>query len=103
MNGRRTCFKLDTGAAVTVLNDDVQWLQEVELTETSQVLCGPGNTQLPVKGLFYVTLKYRQPKLTSYIYEVHDQKCSLLSKRAYVELELIRCRIGEHGANRFQN
>ena len=68
MNGRTTCFKLDTGAAVTVLNEDVQWLQEVELTETSQVLCGPGNTQLPVKGLFYVTLKYRQPKLTKHIY-----------------------------------
>ena len=68
VNGRTTCFKLDTEAAVTVLNDDVQWLQDVELTETSQVLCRPGNTQLPVKGLFYVTLKYRQSKLTKHIY-----------------------------------
>ena len=65
MNGRTTRFKLDTGAAVTVLSDDVQWLQDVELTKTSQVLHGPGNTQLPVKGLFYATLKYRQSKLTA--------------------------------------
>ena len=42
---------------MTVLSDDVQWLQDVELTKTSQVLRGLGNTQLPVKGLFYVTLK----------------------------------------------
>ena len=56
VNGRTTCFKLDTGAAVTVLSDDVQWLKDVELTKTSQVLCGPGNTQLPVKGLFSATL-----------------------------------------------
>ena len=50
---------------MTVLSDDVQWLQDVELTKTSQVLHGPGNTQLPVKGLFYATLKYRQSKLTA--------------------------------------
>ena len=84
--GRTTRFKLNTGAAVTVLSDDVQWLQDVELTKTSQVLRGLGNTQLPVKGLFYVTLKYRQSKLTEPIYVVHNQKCSLLSRRACVEL-----------------
>ena len=88
MNGRTTRFKLDTGAAVTVLSDDVQWLQDVELTKTSQVLRGPGNTQLPVKGLFYTTLKYRESKLTEPIYVVHNQK--LLSRRACVELGLIR-------------
>ena len=90
VNGRTTRFKLDTGAAVTVLSDDVQWLQDVELTKTSQVLRGPGYTQLPVKGLFYTTLKYRESKLTEPIYVVHNQKCSLLSRRACVELGLIR-------------
>ena len=88
--GGTTRFKLDTGGPVTVLSDDVQWLQDVELTKTSQVLRGLGNTQLPVKGLFYVTLKYRQSKLTEPIYVVHDQKCSLLSRRACDELGLIR-------------
>ena len=90
MNGRTTRFKLDTEAAVTVLSDDVQWLQDVELTKTSQVLSGPGNNQLPMKGLFYTTLKYRESKLTEPIYVVHNQKCSLLSRRARVELGLIR-------------
>ena len=75
---------------MTVLSDDVQWIKDVELTKTSQVLRGLGNTQLPVKGLFYVTLKYRQSKLTEPIYVVHNQKCSLLSRRACVELGLIR-------------
>ena len=90
MIGRTTRLKLDTGGTVTVLSDDVQWLKDVELTKTSQVLRGLGNTQLPVKGLFYVTLKYRQSKLTEPIYVVHNQKCSLLSRRACVELGLIR-------------
>ena len=89
MIGRTTRLKLDTGGTVTVLSDDVQWLKDVELTKTSQVLRGLGNTQLPVKGLFYVTLKYRQSKLTEPIYVVHNQKCSLLSRRACVELGLI--------------
>ena len=43
-----------------------------------------------MKGLFYVTLKYRQSKLTELIYVVHNQKCSLLSRKACVELGLIR-------------
>ena len=84
VNSHTTCFKLYMGAAVTVLSDDVQWLKDVELTKTSQVLRGPGNTQLPLKGLFYATLKYRQSKLTEPIYVVHNQKCSLLSMRACV-------------------
>ena len=63
---------------------------DVEVTKTSQVLRSPGNTQLRVKGLFYVTLKYRQSKLTELIYVVHNQKCSLLIRRTCVELGLIR-------------
>ena len=43
-----------------------------------------------MKGLLYATLKYRQSKLTEPIYVVHNQKCSLLSRRACVELGLIR-------------
>ena len=37
-----------------------------------------------------MTLKYRQSKLTELIYVVHNQKCSLLSRRACVELGLVR-------------
>ena len=44
-----------------------------------------------MKGLFYTTLKYRESKLTEPIYVVLNQKCSLLSRRARVELGLIRC------------
>ena len=43
-----------------------------------------------MKGLFYATLKYRQSKLTEPIYVVHNQKCLLLSRRACVELGLVR-------------
>lgn len=65
-------------------------MKDVELTQTSQILRGPGNTQLPVKGLFSATLKYRQSAITEPIHVLHNQKCSLLSRRACVELGLIR-------------
>ena len=74
---------------MTVFSYDVHCLQDIELTKTSQVLRGDGNTQLPIKGLLYATLKYRQSKLTEPVCVVHNQKCSLLSRRAYVELALI--------------
>ena len=58
--------QVDTGAAVTVFNYDVHCLQDIELTKTSQVLRGDGNTQLPIKGLISATLKYRESKLTEF-------------------------------------
>ena len=60
VNGHNTRLKLDTGAAVTVLSDQTSWLKKMKLLEIQKTLRGPGNTNLPVKGMFYPTLKYRK-------------------------------------------
>ena len=75
VNGHTTLFKLDTGAAVTVLSDSVQWLQGIHLKET--------------KGQFNATLKHGQTSITKPVYVLHNQKCSLLSRKACVELGLV--------------
>ena len=90
MNGHNTLFKLDTGAVVTVLSDNVEWLRSISLKETSHTLRGPGNIRLPVKGQFHATLKYGQTSITEPVYVLHNQTCSLLSRKACVELGLIK-------------
>lgn len=89
MTSHNTLLKLDAGAAVTVLRDSVQWLRSISLTETSHTLRGPGNIRLPVKGQFHATLKYGQTSITEPVHVLHNQKCSLLSRTACVELGLI--------------
>ena len=81
MNAYNTLFKLDTGADVTVLSDNVEWLRSISLTETSYMLHGPGDFCLPVKGQFYATLKYGQTSITEPVYVLHNQTCSLLAER----------------------
>ena len=75
---------------MTVLSDNVEWLRSISLTEISHTLRGPGNIRLPVKGQFYATLKYGQTSITEPVYVLHNQTCSLLSRKACVELGLIR-------------
>ena len=55
------------------------------------MLHGPGNIHLPVKGQFHATLKYGQTSITEPVYVLHNQPCSLLSRKVYVELGLIKC------------
>ena len=59
------------------------------LTETSHTLRGPGGIRLPVKGQFHATLKYGLTSITEPVYVLHNQKCSLLSRKACVELGLV--------------
>ena len=89
VNGHSTLFKLNTGAAVTVLSDSVHWLRDISLTETSHTFRGPGNIHLPVKGQFHATLQYGQTSITEPVFVLHNQTCSLLSRTACVKLGLI--------------
>ena len=89
LDSHNTLFKLDTGAAVTVLSDNVEWLRSISLTETSHTLRGRGNIRLPVKGQFHASLRYDQTSITEPVYVLHNQTCSLLSRKACVELGLI--------------
>ncbi|XP_033639876.1 uncharacterized protein K02A2.6-like [Asterias rubens] len=90
VDGNRTCFKLDTGATVSVISDTEPWLANVQLQETTQLLRGPGGTPLPVKGMLTATLQYSERKITERLYVIQNQRCSLLSKRACVNLGLIK-------------
>ena len=90
LDSHNTLFKLDTGAAVTVLSDNVEWLQSISLPGASHTLCGPGNIRLPVKGQFHAMLKYGQPSSNEPVYVLHNETCSLLSRKPCVELRLIK-------------
>ena len=46
VHGHSTLFKIDTGAAVSVLSDQLPWIQEVQLEPSDRVLRGPGDTLL---------------------------------------------------------
>ena len=94
VNGHNTRFKLDTGATVSVVSDNEPWLSGLTLISTSQSLRGPGNTPLPVLGMLNATLQYRHKQIRERVFIIKDQKCSLLSKTACVELGLIQ-RINE--------
>ena len=89
INGRNIRFKLDTGAAVTVIGAHTSWLKDQKLVKPQQTLRGPGNIQIPVIGMFQANLSYRQRKVTEPIYVIPDQACPLLSRKACVALGLI--------------
>ena len=90
VDGHKTCFKLDTGATVSVVSDAEPWLAERKLNTTSQSLRGPGGSHLCVLSVLDATLQYRQGQIKEQLYVIKDQHCSLLSKRACVELGLIK-------------
>jgi transposase InsO family protein len=92
VNGNLTPFKLDTGAAVSVLSDQTPWLRGHlhKLKDTTQVLRGPGGTRLPVLGTFKATLRHRAQETTEPVYVIRNQQSSLLSKNACVNLGLIK-------------
>ena len=89
INGHSTRFKLDTGAAVTVIGAHTSWLKDQKFVKPKQTLRGPGNIQIPVIGMFQANLSYRQRKVTEPVYVIPDQTCPLLSRKACVALGLI--------------
>ena len=89
VNSQNTRFKLDTGAAVTVIGTNTTWLKDQKLVKPKQTLRGPGNIQIPVIGMFQANLSYRRRKVTEPVYVVPDQTCPLLSRNACVALGLI--------------
>ena len=86
---RNTLFKLDTGAAVTVIGAHTSWQKDQKLVKPKQTLRGPGNIQIPVISMFQANLLYRQRKVTEAVYVIPDRSCPLLSRKASVALGLI--------------
>ena len=94
VDGHETHFKLDTGAAVSIVSDQEPWLKDNQLKKSQQILRGPGGTILSVVGTFQATLTYEGRQISETVYVLKDQLYSLLSKKACVGLGLI-ARIGE--------
>ena len=88
VDGHETHFKLDTGAAVSVVSDKEPWLKDHQLTKSHQNLRGPGGTILSVVGTFRATLTYKERQISETVFVFKDQLYSLLSKKAYVDLGL---------------
>ena len=94
MDGHETHFKLDTGAAVSIVSDKEPWLKDYQLTKSQQILRGPGGTTLSVVGTFRATLTYKERQICETVFVLKDQLYSFLSKKACADLGLI-ARIGE--------
>ena len=89
MDGHETHFKLDTGAAVSIVSDKEPWLKDHQLTKSQQILRGPGGTILSVVDTFRATLAYKQRQMSETVFVLKDQLYSLLSKKACVDPGLI--------------
>jgi hypothetical protein len=89
VNGQETKFKLDTGAAVTVLSGSLPWLKSVQPDKTAQELRGPGGVPLKVSGTLQATLTVGDMSITETVYLMENQPISLLSRKACVKLGLI--------------
>jgi hypothetical protein len=91
VNGFDTPFKLDTGAAVSILSDATPWLNiaDVDTQDNKQVLKGPGGTLLKVIGTMQCCLQVNNKSCQEKLYIMPNQSCSLLSRNACTKLGLI--------------
>ncbi|XP_054765371.2 uncharacterized protein K02A2.6-like [Lytechinus pictus] len=94
VDGLETHFKLDTGASVTVLSDSTPWLNRNKIQPTNKKLLGPGEKVLTVIGQMTATLQHRDKQIKGTLYVVENQRCSLLSRKACSDLNLI-CKVEE--------
>ena len=87
MDGHPSTFKLDTGAAVSVVGES--FVAGRELQPGDKVLIGPGNTTLPILGLFQACLKYKDREIQESLYVIKGQHYALLSGSACSRLGLV--------------
>ena len=91
VNGHPTVFKLDTGASVSVVCSSEPWLQGQSLQPSKKILCGPGGSILSSSSTVKVKLGYHGRTTRKMVYVLDNQPCLFLSKRACVELGIIKC------------
>ncbi|XP_011410333.1 PREDICTED: uncharacterized protein K02A2.6-like [Amphimedon queenslandica] len=91
INNTETVFKIDTGAEVTVITEEV--LKSLgcrhKLLKPDRVLCGPDGSRLPVVGQIDVKLSYKDRETVQTAYVLRNLKLSLLGLPAIRELRFI--------------
>ena len=96
VNGHEACFKLDTGASVSVIRSTEPWLNSVPIDTTFRgKLFGPGGSPLPTKGSFTATIACGQQRYSERMYIVDNQDSNLLSRNACVHLQLVQRTVGQ--------
>lgn len=90
VEGTEIPFKLDTGAEVTVVSQEVlELLGTDKIRQTSKKLCGPDRKPLPVTGEMSLTLNYKDRSTVQTIYVVKQLSQNLLGLPAIRELQLL--------------
>ena len=83
-----TVFKLDTGAEVTAVSEEVFLKLKKTLQKPSRVLCGPSRQCLDVIGQFEETLYFKERSALQTIFVVRGLKTNLLGLPAIISLNL---------------
>ena len=90
LNGCNMCFKLDTGAEVTVMSDKaLESLENAELQSSSKRLCGPDNRPLEVLGELAANLAYKGMSCDYPVYVVKKLQQNLLGLPAIRSLNIL--------------
>ncbi|KAK0145669.1 hypothetical protein N1851_015450 [Merluccius polli] len=92
LKGSKVTFKIDTGADVTAIPEQVyKTLQrgDEKPDRALKQLYGPGGANLTVLGSATETLTYKERSITEKIYIVKDLHMGLLSRPASVRLKLV--------------
>ncbi|KAK0131436.1 hypothetical protein N1851_033838 [Merluccius polli] len=92
LKGSKVTFKIDTGADVTAIPEQVyKTLQrgDEKPDRALKQLYGPGGAKLTVLGSATETLTYKERSITEKIYIVKDLHMGLLSRPASVRLKLV--------------
>ena len=90
VEGKDVCFKLDTGAEVTVVGEKVlNSLNSKKLQTPTKRLCGPDQTPLQVLGEIPVTLAYKNRSCCHPVFIVKNLQQNLLGLQAIQSLSLL--------------
>ena len=91
VNGSPVCFKLDTGADMSIISDEVyQSLQPLpKLLESEKNLYGAAHTKLNVRGYFKANLEHGDRMSEQEVFVVSGARCALLGRPAIESLNLV--------------
>lgn len=92
VNGVGVVFRVDTGADVTVISDDLyrSFFQKFRLVLIKDKLFGPGRNPLQIRGKFRASLAYKSKRTEQDIYVICGEQEPLLGKHAIDALKLIK-------------